>query len=218
MPYNQPRAFNRIATRFNRLLVRVKATERDTADFGDYAGKQLMVIQLPPGQTANALEVQDSTGNVSGLGKVLFSVDQNGNFTQGGVVTAKQLVTQVTLTAAQITTLHSVPVALVAAPGAGIALMADAFLFQFKYGTVQFTGGGAVNPVYHGATTNHLAGSVAAATIQAAANATISAGALATAFALSANTGIDLYAASADFAAGDSTAICTLWYTQYTLG
>jgi hypothetical protein len=219
MSYNQPHAFNRIATRFNRLLVRLRTTERDTVDFGDYQGSPLMVIQLPPGQTADALQVQDSTGNVSGLGKVLYSVDKNGNFTQGGITAAKQLVNQTTLSAAQITTLHSVPVSIVAAPGAGIAVMLDALLFQFKYGTVQFTNGGAVSPVYHGASTNHLGGSIAQATIQAAANATISAGALAAAFALSTNTGIDLLAAGADFAGGgDSTAIVTAWYTQYTLG
>lgn len=124
----------------------------------------------------------------------------------------------VALSAAQITTLNSVPVALIAAPGAGKVIMVDAMMFQFKYGTVQFTGGGAVSPVYHGATTNLLGGSVAAATIQAAANANISAGAPAAALALTTNAGVDLRAATADFAAGDSTAFVTIWYSVITLG
>ena len=58
-----------------------------------------------------------------------------------------------------------------------------------------------------------IAGSVAAATIQAAANATISCGAEATALSLTANTGVDLYAGTADFAAGDSTAVVYLQYS-----
>jgi hypothetical protein len=125
---------------------------------------------------------------------------------------------RVPLTAAQILTLNTVPVSLVAAPGAGIALQVDAMVFEFTYNPVQFTGGGLVGPVYHGQTTNHLSGGVAAATILAAANAYVSLGPPITAFPLIANTGIDLYAATGNFAAGNSTAVVKLWYSQITLG
>jgi hypothetical protein len=168
-------------------------------------------VQIPVGQTANAIQLEQPDGTV------IAAFDAAGGLVQSGVLNISLRAVQVTLTAAQIITLHSVPVLLVAAPGAGKALIVDAMLFQFKYGTVQMTGGGATSAVYHGATTNLLAGSVAAATITAAANATISAGSLATALAVTTNVGVDLYAASADFAAGDSTAVVTLWYTLYTL-
>ena len=179
-------------------------------------GDEPLIIKIPSTQSVPAIRVQSQPAGAAATD--LFLVDQNGNVTQSGVISVKQAIAQVTLSAAQITTLHSAPVPLVAAPGAGIALVLDAALFQFKYGSVQFTGGGAVNPVYHGATTNLLAGSVAAATIQAAANATISLGSMASALSVTTNVGIDLYAATADFAAGNSTAIVLLWYTVYTLG
>jgi len=67
------------------------------------------------------------------------------------------------------------------------------------------------------ATTNLLQGGVAAATLQAAANATISCGEEVAALALSTATGIDLYAASGNFAAGNSSAIVTLTYAVLTL-
>jgi hypothetical protein len=142
----------------------------------------------------------------------------------GGLITGALKVSQravrVALTAAQIIALDSAPVPLVAAPGAGLALICNGFIFQMIYGSVQFTGGGVVNPVYHGATATLTAGGVAAATIQAAANYTgYSPGvAGAVALAVTANTGIDLYAATADFAAGNSTAVVTLFYDVVTLG
>jgi hypothetical protein len=128
---------------------------------------------------------------------------------------------RVALTAAQITTLHSVPVSLVAAPGAGYTLVFEWLTLQFTYGSVQFTGGGVVMPVYHGATTDlSVTGGVAAATIQAAANAHyfVKANPAAGGLALTTNVGIDLYAATADFAAGNSTAVVELAYSVIKLG
>lgn len=186
-----------------------RARYRTSVGDSNAANKVPVVIQGAASQTSDLLGVYDSSQNP------LFSIDA-----AGGAVQAKnvsQRVVQVTLTAAQIITLHSVPVALVAAPAAGLVILPTALVFQFKYGTVQMTGGGVVGPVFHGATTNLLGGGVAAATIQAAANAIISAGGPATAQALTSATGIDLYAATADFAAGDSTAIVTLSYDLITL-
>ena len=76
-----PRLFARTATKFSRLLVKLRTTNADTADYGNYAGSPMAVIQLPPGQTANALEVQDYQGNV------LFSVDETGVVSSAGGVT-----------------------------------------------------------------------------------------------------------------------------------
>lgn len=142
---------------------------------------------------------QKSSGKVSFLG---------GNATDH--------VAQITLTAADLTTLKTVPVTLIKAPTtANVAIQVTRAVFQFKYGGVAFTGGGAVSLVYHGATANLLSGSVAAATVTGTADSAVSLGAPAAATVLTPATGIDLLAATADFAAGNSTALVTVWYTMY---
>ena len=129
---------------------------------------------------------------------------------------------RIALTQAQILTLHSVPVALVAAPGAGYTLTYERMNLQFTYGSVQATGGGVVMPVYHGATADlTVTGGLAAATILAAANASYTFGTAPAAGGLASttNVGLDLYAATQDFAAGvGSTLIVELWYSVITLG
>ena len=132
---------------------------------------------------------------------------------------ATEMVDQFTVSAADFAALNTAPVSLVAAHGLNKALIVTAMLFQFKFGTVEFTLGGAVNPVYHGTTTNPLSGSVAAATIQGNANAIVALDAAGGPLTAPLNTGLDLYAATANFAGGgDSTAIVTLWYTVYEIG
>lgn len=74
------RATARIMTRFNRLLVKVSAFKADTVNYGNYPGSPMMVIQLPPGQTADAFQIQDSSGNV------LYKLDATGR----GAVAPKQ--------------------------------------------------------------------------------------------------------------------------------
>lgn len=170
-------------------------------------------VQIPSAQTANALQVEKPDGTV------IAGFDAAGGLIVGALKVSQRAV-RVALTAAQLITLNTVPVALVAAPAAGLALICTGFIFQMVYGTVQFTGGGVVAPVYHGATTALTAGTVAAATVQAAANYTGYApgAAGATAQAITSATGIDLYAATGNFAAGDSTAVVTLFYDVVTLG
>jgi hypothetical protein len=126
----------------------------------------------------------------------------------------------VNLTAAQIITLHSVPVALVATPGSGLALIPIMMLFEITTTSTVFTGGGVVAPVYHSATAALTANTVPAATVTAGAGTTytlLSLGAPASGLVLTANSGIDLYAASADFAAGTGTAKVQIWYVTVTL-
>ena len=126
----------------------------------------------------------------------------------------------VTLSAAQIITLHSVPVALVASPGAGLALIPIMMLFEITTTSTGFTGGGVVAPVYHSATAALTANTVPVATVTAGAGTTytlLSLGAPSNGLVLTANAGIDLYAASADFAAGTGTGKVQIWYVTVTL-
>ncbi len=137
-----------------------------------------------------------------------------------GIGPVESKTVRVKLTAAQIITLHSVPVSLVPAPGVGKAIIFEELLFDYHYGTVQFSGGGVVEPVYHGATTGLSIGTVAAATVNAAANALVHLAqqASATGLAITENAGLDLYAASGDFAAGDGYAIVLVTYAIWTRG
>ncbi len=126
----------------------------------------------------------------------------------------------VTLSAAQIFTLHTVPLALVAAPGVGFALCVDLLLFEITTTSTAFTGGGVVAPVYHGATAALTANTVPAAVVTAVAGTSytlLSLGAPANGLTLTANTGIDLYAASADFAAGTGTGKVIVFYKIFVL-
>lgn len=137
-----------------------------------------------------------------------------------GIGPIEERTARVALTAAQLTTLHSVPVSLVPAPGAGRVLIFEELIFDFKYNSVQFTGGGVVEPVYHGQTTGLSVGTVAAATVTGSANALVHLAQQASTTGLSVldNTGLDLYAATADFAAGNSTAIVIVNYAIWTRG
>ncbi len=65
------RSIARIATRFNRVLIKLSAFKKDT-NWGEWGGAPLLVVQSPPNQTANLVEVQDSNGNV------LFSIPAGG--------------------------------------------------------------------------------------------------------------------------------------------
>src|SRR5215467_9674760 len=59
------RSIARIATRFERLLVKLSPFKATGSDQGSYGGSPLFVIQAPPNQTADIMQVQDSTGNVT---------------------------------------------------------------------------------------------------------------------------------------------------------
>jgi len=148
------------------------------------------------------------TGTVNLIG--VNSSDQvllpNGAVTPTGSVGLSAIVS---LTAAQIITLHSVPVALLAAPGAGKALVVESLVFEMTTTATVFTGGGVVAPVYHGATAALTANTIPATVVTAVAGTsytTLSLGAPANGLTMTANTGVDLYAATADYAAGTGTA------------
>jgi hypothetical protein len=113
------------------------------------------------------------------------------------------------ISAAQILLLNSVGLlGFIPAPGTGLAVLLDQLTIRFIFGTVQYTGGGAISAQYHTTSTNILAATLAAASIQAAANGTwrFEPANTAGGIVVPSNQGIDLVAATGDFAAGDGTA------------
>jgi hypothetical protein len=124
------------------------------------------------------------------------------------------------LTAAQINTLHSAPVTVIPAPGAGKVLVLDSLSIQTLPGTVNFTSGGAITAVYHGGSTALHASSLPNTVVQSGTGSITNLGPLGASngLTLSVNTGVDIVAASADFASGNGALVINLWYSVITLG
>lgn len=133
----------------------------------------------------------------------------------------KHIVTRtkrVVVTSALLDALHSAPYTAVPTPGAGKALLFHCAAFEFQAGNVAYTGGGAITPVYHGATTDLSGlGGVAAAVITGAVNDYKYLPSIVQ-IDVTANVGIDLLAASANFAAGNGVLIVKIHYSVLMLG
>lgn len=124
-------------------------------------------------------------------------------------------VAEASLTAANIIAMNATPVQLVAAPGAGKVLEFVGATFIFDYGTTQFTSGGAV-VIQEETSATALSGTVAAATIQAAADSISKL--LPVAATLTANKGIFISNATGAFATGDSVARVKVAYRVHSTG
>ena len=123
------------------------------------------------------------------------------------------------ITSAQILTLNSAPVQLVPAPGAGKAIVVRELIIEMNRTATAYTGGGAVGPTYRGAATAVTAVMAAADLTTAGAAQVVRALAnnIAGGPAVVANAAIDLFAASADFAAGTGTMKVFVLYSILTL-
>lgn len=128
----------------------------------------------------------------------------------------------IALSAAQIITLNTVPVTIIAAPGAGLSIVLEQVVIEMNRTATAFTGGGVVGPVYAGATGTLLtANSMAAAdvTTGGAGQVTrlLSAGAPAGGTLITANTAVQLFAGTANFATGTGTMKVFVTYSLLTL-
>jgi hypothetical protein len=126
----------------------------------------------------------------------------------------------VSLTAAQLVAMEAAPVSVIAAPGAGFAIVIDSVLLEMTTTSTVFTGGGAVSFVYHGTGTAVHAGSIPASVVTAAAGVSytlLGPAAATTGTTAPANTGVDITNATAPFAAGTGTAKVKLKYRVIAL-
>lgn len=128
----------------------------------------------------------------------------------------------ITLTAAQIITLNTAPVTIVPAPGAGLSVVLEGIIIEMNRTATAFTGGGAVGPVYAGATGTFLTANQMAAsdvTTGGAGQVTryLTPASPAGGLAITPNTAIQLFAATANFAAGTGTAKVFVTYSVVTL-
>jgi hypothetical protein len=115
----------------------------------------------------------------------------------------------VTVSSAQLLTLNTAPVTIVPSPGPGFAINVNGVVIEALRGSVAYTGGGAVGPVYAGATGTFLTTNQMAATdVTGAAGQTtrvLTAAAPAGGTALTPNTAVQLFAGTGNFAAGNGT-------------
>ena len=125
------------------------------------------------------------------------------------------------LSAANIIAMGAAPISVIAAPGAGKAVIVEGVLFEITTTSTQFTGGAAVHFYYHGGTTDAVTSSIPAATVTAVAGTsnTLLGPAVATnGTVVPANTGVDITTVgSAAFAAGTGTAKVFVKYRVITL-
>lgn len=154
--------------------------------------------------TANSVTNAQVAANTIGSGQLALSIAQQATGT---------------LSAANIIAMNGAPITLVAAPGAGFAVIFGGAIFEFIGTSTQFTGGGAVQIQYHGQATNLMASTIAATTIQANATAILNflpvqtaSGTVATA-----NLGLDITNATGAFAAGTGTMKYWIDYQVVTL-
>lgn len=127
----------------------------------------------------------------------------------------------VALTAANLIAMNVTPVSILAAPGAGKAILVDQILFEITRTSTGFTGGGVASFQYH-TTTGSVphAGTIAASVITGGAGTVqtyLGPNVGANGLVIPANEGIDITNATASFAAGTGTAKAFIRYRIVTL-
>lgn len=126
----------------------------------------------------------------------------------------------VSLTSANILAMFTTPVSILAAPGAGKALIVDAILFEMTTTSTQYTSGGVVSIVYHGGSVATHSGTIPATVVTTTAGTTntmLGSPTAANGTTVPANTGIDITNATGVFATGTGTAKVQIWYSVVTL-
>lgn len=137
----------------------------------------------------------------------------------GQIVTPLQ--TGIAITSAQILTLNTVPVTIIPAPAAGQAIALEALVIEMVRTATAYTGGGTVGPVYAGITGTYLTNQMAAADVTTAGAATVvrllAANDTAGGVLVASATAVQLFAATANFAAGTGTMKVYAKYSIVTL-
>lgn len=126
----------------------------------------------------------------------------------------------VALTAANILAMFATPITLIAAPGAGKAIVVESLAVELILSATAFASGGVVHFYYHGLTVELMSASLAAATVNGAAGTStyfLTPVATAGGSVISSNLGIDITNATGAFTTGTGTAKVFIKYRVVTL-
>ena len=198
----------------------------ETADAVNAAGTGLVKligcdssnnVTLPSGAnvlTGQALTINSGASLIAGAGATV-------NLTGATLTGAASLVQTATVALSSADILHASGIlkALVAAPGVGLAIFPLWLLLEMTCTSTAYANGGAVSPVYHGATAALTGNTVPATVVNGSVGTTytlLSLGAQSNGLTLTANTGIDLYSGTA-FITGTGTASVQIGYITLTL-
>lgn len=141
-----------------------RAHYRNTVGNSDAVVQVPLVIRGVPSQTADMFGVYDTNRNL------LAFIDCNGLISAGGSAGNKVVhgVYEQDLTAAQIISMFTTPIAVVPAPPAGNAIVVQQIVVVLNLTATAFASGGVVHFFYHGQTTEIMAQTLAAATVNGA--------------------------------------------------
>jgi hypothetical protein len=172
-----------------------------------------IVLQARSDKTIALNSPTDITGATSVTGATTFVGNSvlTGTLTQNGIIRQS---TTLSLSAAQIIAMGTTPVEIVAAPGAGKAIIVDSVTFKMVRTATAFTGGGDVEFRYTNAEGDKVTADVAEALVDTAGAATAFANVRGIEASITpvANAAIVITNATAAFAAGTGTAVLTIEY------
>jgi hypothetical protein len=170
-------SFPATASKGSLLLVGVANTGNTNTTISNAAMGQASVVSIPDPGAATADFVVAPSALVSG--NFLQASGTAGLVVDSGVsVASAPQVATVTLTATQINAMYAVPVSVIAAPGAGKAIVVTGLAWDFVYGSAAFAAGGVVTLQY--GSTLHAGGILTTTGIAAASLTGISANSLLT--------------------------------------
>lgn len=189
------------------------ASMRRTVTYGWFGDNSALQFGQPPTLMPGEFVTQINPTNTGVLN--LLGADALGQ-----AVTPMQ--TGIAITSAQILTLNTVPVTIIPAPAAGQAIVLDKLVIEMVRTATAYTGGGVVGPIYAGTVgTSLTANTMAAADVTTGGAGTVTrllvASAVAGGLGITSATAVQLYAATANFAAGTGTMKVFAQYSIVTL-
>ena len=145
----------------------------------------------------------------------LFNWKYNGKSGNAGLANNEVQVAEGVITSAQLLAIHTTPIALVAAPGAGKYISVDEIVMTMNFGTIQYTGSNAVEIRYTDGSGAKATGDAASAWLDLGSTSAVKV--IAAAVTPVANAAVVAAVPVANPAAGDGTVSYSVAYRIVTL-
>lgn len=156
----------------------------------------------------------DANTRLGNLERAVFGALQASTSIPTSGIQWQSQMTELTMTATQVDTMYTTPVAVLAAPGAGYGVRVEGVVFIPQAGSTVFSSGGAVTLVYTGGSVNPAASTMAASVmtnLAANASANSALGPTTTTLAIPSNTGVSITNATGVFVGNGTMKVKLLW-------